>query len=280
MQTGINLIQLREFLRDALNEDLGMGDLSAGIFPKEHRSRGTFTAKADGVLAGTFLIHEVYQLLNPKIEVNLLSSDGYFVSGGSDIATVEGPTRAILGGERLILNLLQHLSGIATATRSAVDVLNDSSIRVCDTRKTLPGLRMLQKYAVRSGGGYNHRYRLDDGIMIKDNHIKAVGSIAKAVEIAKQQHGLMVKTEVETENRRQVLEAIDAGADIIMLDNCPPEKVEKLVKLVPDHITTEVSGGITPETISSYRNCGVDYISMGWLTHSVAALDISFNLDH
>lgn len=275
----INIIKLRRTIREALEEDLGMGDLSSSIFPEFHTSTGLFTAKAAGVLAGLTVIEETYRMLDPEIAVTFFHKDGKAVSPGDDIAKVEGTTQALLSAERVILNLLQHLSGIATATRNAVDALNDENIRICDTRKTLPGLRMLQKYAVRCGGGYNHRFQLDDGIIIKDNHIKAAGSISKAVEQAKENHGQMVKIEVETETRGQVLEAVDAGADIIMLDNRSPDEVKELSELVPEHIITEVSGGITPETIGSYKNCGADYISMGALTHSVTALDISFNLE-
>ncbi|MDZ7716685.1 MAG: carboxylating nicotinate-nucleotide diphosphorylase [Balneolaceae bacterium] len=275
----MNQSELKEIIYQALQEDLGFGDLSSAIFPEGHLSSGTFLAKANGTLAGLDIIIQTYRLLDDNIKITLAKQDGDVVTSGDVIAKAEGPTRALLSGERVVLNFVQHLSGIATATRKAVNALNSDHTRVCDTRKTLPGLRMLQKYAVRCGGGYNHRYRLDDGIMIKDNHIKAAGSIAKAVEKAKSQHGLMVKVEVETETKEQVLEAIEAGADIIMLDNRPPEEVKQLVTLIPEHIISEASGDITLETIGSYRETGVDYISMGSLTHSVNALDISFNLD-
>lgn len=276
----MNKTELRSILRTALQEDLGFGDLtSSTIFSKDHISTGTFTAKANGILAGLPVTEETYKLLDDDIEINLKAKDGDRVQSGDTIAKVKGPTGSLLSGERVILNLLQHLSGIATATGKAVEALNDSSIRICDTRKTLPGLRMLQKYAVRCGGGYNHRYRLDDGVMIKDNHIAAAGSITKAVQKVREHIGLMVRIEVETENKEQVLEAVDAGADIIMFDNRSPEEIREFSDLVPDHIITEVSGGITLNTIGSYRNTGVDYISLGFLTHSVQALDISFNLD-
>ena len=274
----MNTTELKHTIQEALKEDLGFGDLSSAIFPASHSSTGTFTAKASGTLAGLEIIRQTYTLLDETIEVNLKKQDGDAVEPGDIIAKADGQTRALLSGERVILNLVQHLSGIASATRKAVDALNSDHTRICDTRKTLPGLRMLQKYAVRCGGGFNHRYRLDDGIMIKDNHIKAAGSIAQAVEKAKSQHGLMVKVEVETETKEQVLEAVDAGADIIMLDNRSPKEVKELVELIPEHIISEASGGITLETIGGYRDTGVDYISMGSLTHSVNALDISFNL--
>lgn len=276
----MNNSELRFILQNALKEDLGFGDLSSeSIFTKDHTSRGYFTAKSTGVLAGLPVIEETYRLLDASIEATLTARDGDRIKAGDSITAVSGPTGSLLSGERVILNLLQHLSGIATETKKAVEALGSSKTRVCDTRKTLPGLRMLQKYAVRCGGGYNHRYRLDDGVMIKDNHIAAAGSITNAVEQVKKRAGLMVQIEVETESREQVLEAIEAGADIIMFDNRSPEEVKEFVNLVPEHIVTEVSGGITMETIGNYRNCGVDYISLGFLTHSVQALDISFNLE-
>lgn len=276
----MNTTELRSILKKALNEDLGFGDLTSdAIFSKDHTSSGVFTAKADGVLAGLPIIEQTCHLLDESIEVKLKMMDGARVKPGASIAEISGPTASLLSGERVILNLVQHLSGIATATKKAVEALGSSNTRVCDTRKTLPGLRMLQKYAVRCGGGYNHRYRLDDGVMIKDNHIVAAGSIAKAVKQVRKQVGLMVRIEVETETREQVLEAIEAAADIIMFDNRSPEEVKALVSLVPEHLITEVSGGITLETIGDFRNTGVNYISLGFLTHSVQALDISFNLE-
>lgn len=274
----VNKLAFQKVLREALEEDLGFGDLTSHFFSPEDRSRGSFTAKSDGVLAGSGAISETYRLLDKTVVTTLEKRDGNPLKRGDTIATVEGPIPVLLACERVILNLVQHLSGIATATSRAVEALNDPGIRICDTRKTVPGIRMLQKYAVRCGGGYNHRYRLDDGVMIKDNHIKAAGSIAKAVQHLRAQVGPMVRIEVETETREQVLEAVDAGADLIMFDNRTPEQVRELVELVPDAVDTEVSGGITFDTVGDYRNTGVDYISMGSLTHSVTALDISFNL--
>lgn len=276
----MNRALLKNILLEALREDLGNGDLtSSAIFNEGEKASGAFSAKAEGVLAGLSVIEEAYRLLDEEITVTVKHGDGDLIMPGDIVAQAEGTTSALLSGERVILNLLQHLSGIATATRQAVKELDDPEIHICDTRKTLPGLRMLQKYAVRCGGGYNHRYRLDDGVMIKDNHIRAAGSISRAVEKIRDRIGLMVRIEVETETREQVLEAVEAGADIIMFDNRSPEEVKELTKLVPKSILTEVSGGITRKNISSYRNTGVDYISLGYLTHSVTALDISFNLD-
>lgn len=275
----MNSLMLKNIIQAALNEDIGFGDLSSRIFGKCDRSAGTFTAQDRGIFAGGMIITEVFRMLDSKIETHLLVDDGDAVTPGDKIANVQGAVSSLLSGERVILNLIQHLSGIATATRKAVDALGDSHTRVCDTRKTLPGLRMLQKYAVRCGGGYNHRFRLDDGVIIKDNHIKASGGIAGAVQKIRKTVGPTVRIEVETETREQVLEAVEAGVDIIMFDNRTPDEVRELVKLVPETTITEISGGITPETIGLYRDTGVDYISMGSLTHSVTALDISFNLE-
>lgn len=270
---------LIELLSKGFKEDIGSGDLSSGSLPEGKIVSGAFVAKSNGVLSGTLAIAEGYKLLDESIETKLLKNDGDQVSIGDQIATVNGPVQPILTGERTILNILQHLSGIASQTAEAVKELEGSSVRVCDTRKTLPGLRSLQKYAVRCGGGYNHRIGLDDGIMIKENHIAAAGSITKAVELVKKSAGLMVKTEVECETAQQVREAVKAGADIIMLDNKTPEEAKELCGLIPDSIIVELSGGITTATIGRYRNSGVDFISMGSLTHSVKALDISFILE-
>ncbi|MDZ7772547.1 MAG: carboxylating nicotinate-nucleotide diphosphorylase [Balneolaceae bacterium] len=275
----MNRISLIQLIDRALEEDLGFGDASSnGVFPPSHRSAVRFTARDAGTAAGIPLIGEVYGRMDKDIRIETAAADGDRLEEGGLIARAEGPTATLLQGERVILNFLQHLCGVATATRRAVDVLDDPSIRVCDTRKTLPGLRMLQKYAVRCGGGFNHRYRLDGGVMIKDNHIAACGSIAEAVRRARGRVGPMTPVEVETESREQVLEAVEAKADIIMFDNRSPEEVRAWIPLVPEHIATEVSGGITPESIGRYRGCGADYISLGCLTHSVKALDIHLNL--
>lgn len=273
-------IHLKEIIEHAIREDIGMADLtSSSVFEKDHFSKGTFTAKADGVISGLETLEIVYSFLGKNVSVTLLKSDGDKVSNKEVIAEVQGPTQLLLSAERVILNLVQHLSGIATSTSEVIHLLDDDSITITDTRKTLPGLRAIQKYAVTCGGGKNHRFRLDDGVMIKDNHIKAAGSITKAVEVVRKKIGHMVKIEVETENKEQVLEAVQAKVNVIMLDNRSPEEVRNLVKLIPDGIVTEVSGGITPENISRYKGCGAEVISLGWLTHSVKALDISFNLN-
>ncbi len=272
------IFALKEALEVGFKEDLGSGDITGRAVLSDGIQMGQFTAKAAGVLAGTAVIDIGYTMLDPSIETECIKKDGESVQPGDAIAKVKGPAGSLLTGERVILNLLQHLSGIATATDQAVEAMQGSPTRICDTRKTLPGFRTLQKYAVRCGGGYNHRMRLDDGIMIKDNHIKAAAGIRPAVERAKKMAGLMVKIEVECETEGQVREAVDAGADIIMLDNRSPEEAGRLCSMIPDHILVELSGGITVQNAGRYRDCGADYISLGSLTHSVMALDISFNL--
>ncbi len=273
-------IHLKEIIESALREDIGMGDLtSKSIFDTDHYSKGTFVSKAEGTLAGLDVLQIAYNFLGENVSVNLLKEDGDSVGSKQKIAEVEGSTQVLLSAERVILNLVQHLSGIATSTAEVIQLLDDPSIEIVDTRKTLPGIRALQKYAVTCGGGKNHRFRLDDGVMIKDNHIKAAGSITKAVDLVRSKIGHMVKIEVETESKKQVLEAVEAKADVIMLDNRTPEEIKELVKLIPEEILVEVSGGITPDSISSFKGCGADVISLGWLTHSVKALDISFNLN-
>ncbi|REL24785.1 carboxylating nicotinate-nucleotide diphosphorylase [Rhodohalobacter sp. SW132] len=270
-------LTLQNLLKTGFEEDLGFGDISSAILP-DKLIKGEFIAKSDGIISGIDSILIGYQILDETVEVQHLVSDGDYVEAGECIARVDGPVRALLTSERVILNILQHLSGIATKTFKAVKEMGDTSTRICDTRKTLPGLRALQKYAVRCGGGYNHRMRLDDGVMIKDNHIAAAGSITKAMETARGQNGLMVKIEVECETEDQVKEAIKAGADIIMLDNQTPESAAQLCAMIPDNIIVELSGGMTPETVGEFKDCGAHYISMGCVTHSVTALDISFVL--
>ncbi len=270
--------EIERVLKLALQEDRGFGDLTSDSIFKDEKAEGEFLSKHEGVLCGLDAISISYSLLSDEIKTTSYKSDGDITKPGDVIAKARGPVKELLTGERIILNLIQHLSGIATAVRQAVEQLDDPEIRICDTRKTLPGLRMLQKYAVRTGGGTNHRFRLDDGVMIKDNHIVAAGSIKKAVEKARKRVGPLVKIEVETENEHEVHQAVDAGADVIMLDNKSPDEIRSLCSLIPDHIPVEVSGGITPETIASFRGCGADFISIGSLTHSVTAMDISFNL--
>lgn len=276
----MNKIKLKKMLEAFFIEDIGERDITSdAIFPINEQVRGVFIAKENGVIAGLDIMRTAYQLLDPTIEVHTKFKDGERAKKGEAIAEVLGPVRYILTGERLILNLLQRMSGIATLTKKCVEALNDPTIYICDTRKTVPGLKMLDKYAVTCGGGKNHRFGLYDGIMIKDNHIAYCGSITKAVHAVRERCGHMVKVEVETETQEEVLEAIEAGADVIMFDNRTPEEVREFTKLVPNHIITEASGGITLDNIAMYAHTGVDYISLGFLTHSVKALDICLQVD-
>ncbi len=275
----MNNILLNEQLKSFLNEDIGTGDLSSElVFGSDAMGKGGFLAKTDGIICGTFLIKAVYEAYGDHdVSVRLNARDSEEVKKGDIIAEVSGKVRTLLSCERIILNLMQRMSGIATMSKELVDRLDDPTIKIVDTRKTLPGLRMLDKYAVRCGGAYNHRIGLYDGVMLKDNHIAFSGGITEAVKLVRGKLGHMVKIEVETETEEQVREAVAVGADVIMFDNRTPEEVREFVKLVPDNIITEVSGGITPDTISAYKGCGANYISTGYMTHSVKPLDISFN---
>ena len=275
----MNILKLRKMLEEYLLEDIGELDVtSETIFPLENKGNGVFIAKEDGIISGLAIIKEAYHLLDSTIDVELHFSDGDRVSAGDTIAKVSGPVAHLLTGERVILNLMQRMSGIATVTNKCIEALNDPSIKICDTRKTVPGLRMLDKYAVVTGGGRNHRQGLYDGVMIKDNHIAFCGSITKAVQAVREKIGHMVKIEVETESKEEVLEAVQAGADVIMFDNRKPDEVKEFGKLVPETIVTEASGGITLDNLGSYSGTGVNYISLGFLTHSVKALDISLQV--
>ena len=276
----MNALKVRKALESFFLEDIGEKDVTSQlIFPDNLRAKGMFLAKETGVFVGTAVIEQGFRLLDDSIQITLHKKDGDFVEKGEILASVEGPIASLLTAERVILNIIQRMSGIATMTRKAVLALESDHTRICDTRKTMPGLRMFDKYAVVCGGGYNHRFGLYDGVMIKDNHIAFVGSITKAVTSVKEKLGHMVKVEVETETEEQVREAIAAGADIIMFDNRTPEEVREFSKIVPSTIVTEASGGITIENLSNYGGTGVDYISLGLLTHSVKALDISFNIE-
>ncbi|MGG0176641.1 carboxylating nicotinate-nucleotide diphosphorylase [Gottfriedia acidiceleris] len=275
----MNTLKAKKMIEQFLLEDIGEGDLSSiHIFPMHERTTGKVLAKADGVIAGTDLIEITYKLLHEDIKVTLHVKDGESVQAGQLLAEIEGPVQVLLSGERVMLNLLQRMSGIATLTSKAVETLNDEKIKLVDTRKTMPGLRLFDKYAVTCGGGANHRFGLYDAVMLKDNHIAYAGSIKNAVDSLRNKLGHMVKIEVETENKDQVLQAIEAGADVIMFDNRTPDEIKDFVKLVPETIVTEASGGITLDNLASFQNCGVNVISLGCLTHSAKALDISFYL--
>ncbi|TGB01947.1 carboxylating nicotinate-nucleotide diphosphorylase [Halobacillus salinus] len=269
----------RKSLESFFMEDIGERDVTSDLlFPTYANGEMTLVTKQDGVFCGKDIIKLGYELLDASVEVTVHVPEGAHLAPGVQIATIQGPVRSLLKGERVILNLIQRMSGIATVTRKAVEIVGDSATRICDTRKTTPGLRTFEKYAVRAGGGYNHRFRLDDAVMLKDNHIAFAGSIAAAVETIRAELGHMIKIEVETESEEQVKEAVAAEVDCIMFDNRSPEEIRHLRTLVPSTITTEISGGIHLDNLAAYRDLGADYISLGSLTHSAPSLDISANV--
>ena len=272
----MNKIKLQTMLKQFFNEDIGDGDLSSELlFSPTEQGSFTFYAKEEGIFCGAEIIETGFTLLDPSLKTTILKQDGEKLNKGDEIAIIEGNLRSLLTGERVVLNLIQRMSGIATNAAKAVLLTEGTKAKICDTRKTIPGLRMLDKYAVRTGGAFNHRSGLYDCIMLKDNHISFAGSITNAVKTAKAKIGHTIKIEVEIETKEQLVEAIEAGADIIMFDNRTPQQIAEWLPLVPSHITTEASGGITLENLRSYAESGVEWISLGALTHSVKALDIS-----
>lgn len=272
----MNIIKLEEMLKQFFNEDIGDGDLSSEfIFSAEQQGSFTFYAKESGIFCGALIIEHGFLLLDRSMDIILYKKDGDEVNAGDVLAVIQGPLQKLLIGERVILNLIQRMSAIATATNLAVRETVGTNAKICDTRKTMPGMRMLDKYAVRIGGAYNHRNGLYDAIMLKDNHIAFAGSITKAVQAAREKIGHTVKIEVEIETKAQLVEAIVAGADIIMFDNRSPEEIHEWLPAVPPHIVTEASGGITLQNLNTYAKTGIQWISLGALTHSVKAFDIS-----
>ncbi len=272
----MNQLKLRSLLEKFFIEDIGEQDMTTDLlFPEDTNGEIVFLAKEEGVFCGEEIIKTGFQLLNNEMKTQIFVKDGQAIKMGQELAHVSGKIADLLKGERVVLNLIQRMSGIATLTQKTVHTLDSGHTKVCDTRKTTPGLRMFEKYAVRCGGGFNHRFGLYDGVMIKDNHISFAGSISKAVEAVRSKAGHMVKIEVEVETEEQVMEAVDARADVIMFDNRTPDEIKEFIKLVPNSIITEASGGIQLANIADYRETGVDYISLGYLTHSYKALDIS-----
>lgn len=266
-------------LAQALAEDLAVaGDLTTdAIFDIDDLAKCRIVAREPGRIAGIDTAIRVFTILDPRSEATVHVADGADATAGATIAVVAGPARALLTGERTCLNLLGHLSGIATATRDAVALIAGTGARIVDTRKTTPGLRAFEKYAVRCGGGSNHRFGLHDAAMIKDNHIAAAGSIQAAVAAVKAGVGHMVKIEVEVDHHDQIAEALRAGADVILLDNMTPQELAEAVALVDGGALTEASGGITSQTVGAFAASGVDLISMGALTHSAPRLDVAMD---
>lgn len=275
--------ELVQSIKSWLREDVGSGDVTTQMtIPVGHESKGIIHAKEDGIICGIPIAELVFEIVDPTLSFKSLVEEGQAISKGDVIIEVEGSTHAILTGERLALNLMQRLSGIATRTSSYVQKLEGLPTRLVDTRKTTPGHRMLEKYAVRIGGGYNHRFGLYDAVMIKDNHIKGAGGIHQAVARARKNVPHTMSIEVETENLEQVEEALAAGADIIMLDNMSNEMMKQAVsriKAKASHVKTEASGNVNLETVRGIAETGVDVISVGRLTYSFSSLDISLDLN-
>lgn len=274
---------LIESIKNWLREDVGAGDVTTSVtIPAGHQSKAVIHAKDHGFIAGISVAELVFQIVDPSLVFRPMVQDGDEVTRGTTLAEVEGSTHSLLTGERLALNLLQRMSGIATHTRSYVDALEGLSTRLVDTRKTTPGHRMLEKYAVRIGGGANHRFGLYDAVMIKDNHIKGAGGITEAVKRARDVIPHTMTIEVETENLTQVNEALQAGADIIMLDNMHPDQMREAVTVIrkqAPHVKVEASGNVSLDTIRGIAESGVDVISVGRLTYSFESLDISLDLN-
>lgn len=275
----MNYLGLDDLIKRSLEEDIGYGDITTmSTVPAEQISEGLFIAKAAGVIAGLEVAQAVFNYLDPESIFTNLIKDGDIVQSGEVIAKVRGRSRALLTGERTALNFLQRLSGIASQARQLAEIIKDSSAVLLDTRKTTPGLRVLEKYAVAVGGARNHRFGLYDGVMIKDNHIIAAGGIKKAVSMARASVPHTLKIEVEVENFEQLNEAMDAKADIIMLDNMDMDAMKAAVAIVKGRALLEASGGIKPANLREVAQTGVDFISMGALTHSAVSLDISFDI--
>ena len=285
-------MQADELIMMALREDITSEDVSTNaVMPKAQKGTVDLIAKEDGVIAGLQVYARVFTLLDDKTEIEFFCQDGEEVKNGQLLARVTGDIRVLLSGERVALNYLQRMSGIATYTREVTKLLEGSSLTLLDTRKTTPNCRVFEKYAVRVGGGNNHRYNLSDGVLLKDNHIGAAGSVAKAVAMAKAYAPFVRKIEIEVESLEQVKEAVEAGADIIMLDNMDIETMKEAVKRTPEQMKeavefihgraeTECSGNVTKENIARIREVGVDYVSSGALTHSAPILDISMKNLH
>jgi nicotinate-nucleotide pyrophosphorylase (carboxylating) len=268
-----------DLIKTALREDINYIDITTDLMiPEDARGQARFIAKENGVLCGLDVALRVFELLDGSFKAEVYKKDGDMVNPGDLIAEMTGKIFGLLKGERTALNLLQHMSGIATQTRRCVEIVKGTKATITDTRKTLPGLRPLQKYAVAVGGGRNHRFNLSDGAMLKDNHIDAAGGITAAVAAIRKQLGHMVSLEVETRNLDEVREAINAGADIVMLDNMDIQTMKAAVELAAGRVLLEASGGITEGTLRAVAETGVDIISLGALTHSVKALDISMKI--
>ena len=274
-------LNVDHLIKEALQEDISSEDVTTNAVMKEAvTGEVQLICKQDGVVAGLDVFRRVFEILDENVKIDFYCKDGDEVKKGELMGVVTGDIRALLSGERVALNYLQRMSGIATYTHSVAKLLEGTKTKLLDTRKTTPNMRIFEKYAVRVGGGYNHRYNLSDGVLLKDNHIGAAGSVTKAVEMAKEYAPFVRKIEVEVENLDMVREAADAGADIIMLDNMTPEDMKEAIRIIAGRAETECSGNVTKENIDRLTSLGVDYISSGALTHSAPVLDISLKTLH
>lgn len=270
-----------KYIKLALEEDINSEDISTNSVIKGYKkSTAQLICKQDGVIAGLNIFERVFKLLDENIKIDYNIEDGQNVKSGDNIGTITGDIRIILSGERTALNYLQHMSGIATYTKNMLKILESTNTKLLDTRKTTPCMRIFEKYAVKVGGGYNHRYNLSNAIMLKDNHISAVGGIKRAIEMAREYASHMQKIEVEVENLKMVKEAVECGADIIMLDNMSIEEIKKAIEIIDKRAKIECSGNVSKENIKTLANLGIDYISSGALTHSAPILDISLKNLH
>ena len=274
-------LNVDHLIKEALQEDISSEDVTTNAVMKEAvTGEVQLICKQDGVVAGLDVFRRVFEILDENVKIDFYCKDGDEVKKGELMGVVTGDIRALLSGERVALNYLQRMSGIATYTHSVAKLLEGTKTKLLDTRKTTPNMRIFEKYAVRVGGGYNHRYNLSDGVLLKDNHIGATGSVTKAVQMAKEYAPFVRKIEVEVENLDMVREAADAGADIIMLDNMSPEDMKEAIRIIDGRAETECSGNVTKENIDRLTSLGVDYISSGALTHSAPVLDISLKNPH
>lgn len=274
-------VNVDKLIMQALEEDITSEDISTNsVMPEYQKGQVELICKQDGVIAGLGVFQRVFELLDDTVTFDMKVKDGDAVKSGELLAVVTGDIRALLSGERTALNYLQRMSGIATYTNSIVKLLEGAKTTLLDTRKTTPNMRIFEKYAVKVGGGSNHRYNLSDGVMLKDNHIGAAGSITKAVKMAREYVSFVHRIEVEVENLDMVKEAVEAGADIIMLDNMTPEQMKEAVRIIDGRAKTECSGNVTKENIKNILDVGVDYVSSGALTHSAPIMDISLKNLH
>ena len=272
-------IQIQDLLKDALKEDLGWGDVTTqALFPEYIPAKGTIFAREESVLAGSLIVKELFKILDPAIQMTLHHEDGETIKKGTTFITLSGDGRILLKGERVSLNFLQRLSGIATLTAKYVKQVKGAKAKILDTRKTTPGLRLFERYAVSMGGGMNHRFHLGDAILIKDNHIALKGGLKDALKAMKSGAHPYSTVEVEVKNKEELLIALEEGADIILLDNMKPSEMKKAVSLIGNRALVEASGGVTLKNVKEIAETGVDFISIGALTHSAPAVDLSMDI--